>query len=273
MCWRQITLIFFLLIVLVLVTLYQPQEMPKHGISLSNTESYSQADKNTINIINIINKKNESITSFACQDIDILLKNRIIFNAHGELFYNKDRDLRLKISSLFGKEMDIGSNSTMFWFWSKRMRPSELNYSSYANMGNTGLKTPFNPLWLKGILGFDRIETKDIKISEHNGLIEIGRKERNILGDEIDRITVIDKTRQLILAHFLYEDDKLVASSEIIEMRNGYPYKILISWNEEGIAMLWTFNSPEINGTISESQFLMPNITPKIDIGVISQKL
>jgi hypothetical protein len=61
-------------------------------------------------IVRKLNQRNAKVRSFMCDNIDMKMTNRITVNVTGEIYYEKERNLRLLIGSFSGREMDIGSN-------------------------------------------------------------------------------------------------------------------------------------------------------------------
>lgn len=219
-----------------------------------------------------INQKNKKIKSFSCEEVRVYLRNRQIFRVVGEILYQKDRKFRMFINSFRGLELDIGSNNDHFWFWSRDMKPQALYYSSYEDIQHTKLKTPFHPIWLKAILGFDLIQMEKIKATNKRGpYLEILSEAKNMQNKPIIRGMVIDPTKRSIIGHYIYEDNILICSAEVFEDKKMYgmsvPAKMVIKWYQEDITMVWELDQQSINPTIFPKMWNMPDKYRKIYIG------
>lgn len=225
-----------------------------------------------ISTIEKINAKNKKIRTFTCNDIKIEAYNKIRINLHGKLFYEKDRNFKMTINSLLFKEVILGSNDNYFWFWSKRMNPPVLHYAKYEDLYKTRLKTPFHPLWIMECLGLDEISTKNIAIQKGNKYWKIYEPRMSAMNKVIRKVTVIDPKKLLILGHYIYEDEELVASSETRQFENinnfETPKKIVIIWHKENMSMVWNLNNSQTNTNLDPSLWKIPNHNRKINMGI-----
>jgi len=215
--------------------------------------------------------RNQAVSSFLCSYVRISFPDRRLLRVNGEINYKKDRYFRMLVRSVGGVELDIGSNDTNFWFWSKRMVPSALYYSSYDNLHCTRLKTPFHPVWLKGILGFDPIDIQRAMARKRGSYWEIISRSQNMQNRPILRSTLIDPQNMAIIGHYIYDQGNLVCSAEVHEHsfinECPIPAKMVIRWHEEAITMIWQLRSQCLNVNFDSRLWQMPSISPKVDIG------
>lgn len=226
-------------------------------------------------ILSSINEKKSLIRRIKVNSLVVNNKIGVLnINSSGFLTYEKDKNFRFVLNSIFGKEVDIGSNSTYFWYWSKRSTDKSLFFSSYEDIKNTRLKDPVNPLILKSILFIDNlpIENTQIYESENYFFIEweiesINDNEKMLCCMKIDK-----KTYQPHNMTLKNSKNKLI--SEII-VQNVFKYKdsylaqkIKVNWPDENIEMTWILKDIEINNSISSSYWKMPNHDHKINIGI-----
>lgn len=224
---RVLLLLFFSLIIFIIFT-YEPEKK----LIVSGFQYKTHA------IIDEINKNNQKISSFSCN-----VKTK---HLHGFLAYEKPRNFYLTL----GNELIIGSNSTHFWFWSKRMKNPGLYWSTHENFYKTRLKTPFNPLWLSKCLGVDEINYQDALIDNNRIL----KKDYNASLEPI--VNVIYFPEKIIE---IYKYGKLIARSE------RKTNEIKFNWCEENISMIWYLDNIQINKKYN--LWKMPNnITPKIEM-------
>lgn len=108
--------------------------------------------------VNAVNFRNETIKSFSCSDMEVKLwEGGMRIRLQGSLYYEKPKGFRMRINSVFGEEVDLGSNDDVFWYWSRRNKRKGLYYAHHEDFQKTRLKTPFNPLFIRASLGLDLI--------------------------------------------------------------------------------------------------------------------
>lgn len=227
---------------------------------------------NKINLNNTIvknlNKKNSAIRSIVFSNCDIYIwrKNlRLKFNSN--IFYNKETNFHMEIFSLFGKELDLGSNQEVFWYWSKREKPPALYWAYFEDFHKTRLKNPFDPLFIKSTLGIDEIKLEDAIFNENNKEIIISYKKIGSNGEELYFSIFICKKLNLINKFLLQNKNrKNLAICEIIREKNYLIKEIKYLWKEEEIKMSIIINSIKKNIDIDPKNFELPNLEPKINI-------
>ena len=139
-------------------------------------------------IVNRINNKNKKINSILIKNMPIKAKNgRMTFKLTGDLAHSKDKFFRFIVTSkITGKEMDIGSNNDIFWFWSKRISPPALYFSKHEDLWKTNLKTPLNPAWMIESLNINLIDQNNQIIFKQDldNLIKILIKNQFVFSDK-----------------------------------------------------------------------------------------
>ena len=230
-------------------TVYQP---PKP----TNTIQIRQAVPHCVNIINERNSRTQSLFS----DLNISIYEKITHKATARLAYQKNQQFRMITRSIMGLESDVGSNDTYFWFWSKRMNPPILYYARHENLFLAGLKTPFNPQWMRESLGIDIIETKNATFEINDNIVAVKQIALSPLRELISKIILIDSEHNLIIGHYLYLENKLIASTEVIEFDYDLPKRIQILWHEEKVKMIWEFNNTRTNININPQLWQIPTM-------------
>lgn len=220
-------------------------------------------------LINHINSVNSKIKSIYYPKI-IIRSGKI--KLQSVFLYEKNKKFRMKNWSFLGLEADIGSNPDVFWFWSKRMEPSALFYSSHENLSKTRLKTPFHPEWMMETIGINEIETKDLLVFDYkNYTCAAQSRMDSISGKPLTRIYLIDKDKKTFYGHYLFDrNQNLIVSFEVYDYYciNGiyFPKEIGINWNQESVKLNWQLEKPIINYKFNESNWVIPNMQPKIDL-------
>lgn len=217
------------------------------------------------NILVKLKNKLSTVKSLSAEDIKISIRR---FSTNGRLFYEGD-NLRLIISSFLGKEMDIGSNDEIFWFWSRRMRPQALYYSSHENSYNTNLRPIFNKEWVLECFIFSRVEeTEGVSFFEKEKTLIVKSLKKSSGADHVYVVTVIDPKLLFITSkHICDANDNVMASIEYKNFQKDLiPRLIEVSWYEEGIFMRWDINSVVLNESIDECVWKVPDHEPMVDM-------
>jgi len=230
---------------------------------LKSLECYNN-DEHSRRILRGVKDNISFIKSFSAPDIKIGI-GRI--NVRGQLYYEGNK-LRLVIKSFLAKEMDIGSNESMFWFWSKRMRPQALYYSTHEDVYRTNLRPIFNRDWLLDCFIFSRIQDYDGKITffKKDNILVKKQLKKVSEHEHVYLITLIDIDKLVIVEKYICDlDEQVMACIEYKDFdSNHIPRSIKVYWQEEDISMDWEIIDMKINTPINEDVWLVPNYTPKV---------
>lgn len=185
----------------------------------------------------------------------------------GMIAYQRNRNFRMQINSILGKESDIGSNNTYFWFYSKRLKPAYLYYALYRDIDKVPLKPMFHPVWLMeslGVLpyapGYYSIERKDRECWLCT------EKKRGLQGQLITTSVLIDSKRPTIIGRYLFNNEgRLIASAESDSFyRCGkafIPKKIRFMWQEEQQSLTLELENLQVNNRLPDSTWQPPRIS------------
>lgn len=219
-----------------------------------------------LSLLKTINTKNSRIKNIVCTDVQIRAKG-LPFQLKSTLLFEKEKNFRMIVKSIFGKELDIGSNDDQFWFWSKRMNPPALYFSAHKDLYKTRLKTPFHPLLLMESLSINKIKTDQVKFYKNDKYLLLEEEWTSPMNVPVIKKILIDLNLGAIKGHYLYDDGGLVASAEIKKISNGLPSEIIIIWYEENIAMSWKLDNLRINQMIDPNYWKLPNYRKTINMG------
>lgn len=219
-------------------------------------------------LVHEINQRNSQIQTFTCDDVAIKTWERgIKVRLKAELHYEKDLSFRMILDSVFGKELDLGSNDKMFWYWSRRDKHPGLYWSFHEDFYKTRLKTPFNPMFMRDTLGLNEIPQEGAKVGETEGKVIIVYEKYDSMMRPILYTIVINKTYKVVEGILVTDmGGNPLAVAEIKEHQNGLPAEILYTWYEEDKVLLLRFNNPKVNQSLSSNLWTPPNETPKIDM-------
>ena len=157
-------------------------------------------------MIKSINKRNSEIKTIYLANMPIKIKNMgFTIRASGEIVHKKEKFFRLIVThKITGREMDLGSNQDIFWFWSKRINPPYLYFSKHENLSNTNLKSALNPMLMIESLNISEIKIKEIKSfkTNDNNLL-IFEKRPSPTKEILDLVTIIDIPTKTIVEKYL----------------------------------------------------------------------
>jgi hypothetical protein len=258
---NSLTKIFLLIPILVWILCLVSQESD----ITNNQKPITCLKHNNNKVIEELNIQNSKIESFSC---NLSIKAKKLINIKGVLVYEKPTNLNTQMYSLLGQEMVIGSNNELFWFWSKRYNPNILYYTEHCNKMYSRLKTPFDPIWLISSLGLNEVSQGEIVIS--NDKMYVKNQTSSMSKNKVVIVTEVDPIKPAITANLIFEDNKLVASAEILEhsfLNTFYvPKKIRFSWYEENVSTEWLLENIQVNKKCSSDQFKIPDKWQKINM-------
>lgn len=258
----------FLTIIISIILLKQP---PPDTVLLEEkleSSQLSDIDSDLLLVIDKINKFNNSIIFFECEKLEVKIwENLFKLKLNGSLQYQKTNFFRLELNSIFGKELDLGSNESIFWYWSKRdIRPG-VYWAYYGDFNKTRLKNPFNPMFVRATLGFEEIKINDALFFKNKDNYILSYKRLNSSGEKIIFSIIINKTNKQVDGFVISnENGKNLAACEIKERQDNFPTKILYKWNEENKIMSINIKKYCVNKKINEKKFHMPNLGEKINL-------
>ena len=263
-------LIIFLFLCLIIVFLLK--QNPTQPLKISTIPQDS--DQKLIFCVKKINENTKKIFSLNYKNIKIRLVKGFYFKTKGELYFERNKKLRMIISNLTGKQMDIGSNEDIFWFWSKYMEPPIYYFSKHQNLIKINLKAPLCPEWIIESMGLKEIDIKNssfIKTKNYQGIktLKTGISEENF-----NIFTLIDTDKNVVVLRYLCDlEDNIIVSVEyknyIYVKEIQIPTHFIINWHQENIFMEWEVFNAELNESIKKNIWKMPSLEA-LDISNIS---
>jgi len=219
-------------------------------------------------VIAELNEINSQVSGFDGSDVSVKIwENGMRFKISGSMSYEKPNNFRMKVWSIMGQEMDIGSNESLFWYWSRRDRYPGLYYAAYGDYHKTRLKTPFNPVFMRESLGLNEIDATNAKIVENEKHVMVSWQKTNASNEKILYSVLVNRLSKRIDGIVISDlSSKVIASCEI-EYQGILPKKILYDWKEEQKSLVIEFSNPTINKKFSSSNWDLPRYSPKIDMG------
>ena len=147
---------------------------------------------------------------------------------NARLVMERPRNLRFRVeTSLTGPEMDMGSNSELFWLWAKRNDPPAVFYARHDRFAGSAARQmiPIQPEWIGEALGVIYLDPQ----GKHEGPIDRGnhrlevRSKLNTADGEMTRVLILNDVYGWVLEQHLYDSrGQLIASAKSSQHRH-YP--------------------------------------------------
>jgi hypothetical protein len=245
--------------------------LAKHKNKQEYKEIFTEEPKTKkadLSIINKINEKNSNIDTILIKSMPVKVTNgSISFRLTGDLSHKKEKYFRFILTSkLTGREMDLGSNNQIFWFWSKRMEKQALYYSKHEDIAKTNLKAPLNPSWMIESLNVGIIDVSKVKSSsEDDTYIHLYEIRKNAFGEDCTFITTVNKKDENIYSR------KMLDSVNRPIITTFYKGDIIyMDWKDENVSMEWNTKNKQTNVNLSESMWKIPDYKRKINMAEMS---
>ena len=164
-----------------------------------------------------------------------LWENRLRYNVKADFASAFPSKFRLQMSSIFGDELDMGSNDDLFWYWARRSESRGQFYATHDDYFKTRLKTPFNPIWIMSAMGFAPIELDESEILEREKHFVVASKGRNASGEPVIFAAYVDKEKPRVTSHVITDPvGTVLASANVLKFGNDdLPRSVLFNWHEE----------------------------------------
>ncbi len=130
------------------------------------------------------------------------------------LAFERPRNFRLRAETSFtGPEVDLGSNSDLFWLWIRRNQPPAIFVCCHEQFAHSAARQimPIEPEWLISALGvvtLDGTEQHQGPYTPHPGRLEIRSTPIPQPGQPphgSSRVTVIDDSRGVVLEQHVFD--------------------------------------------------------------------
>jgi hypothetical protein len=188
-----------------------------------------------------------------------------------DIAVERDRHLRIVVTSVAGNELDLGSNDDVFWFWAKRNPEPAVMYAGHEQLElvRDTLQIPFEPDWLMEALGVATIppegttlepaDNRTSRLVSHHTLPN-GRTIRKTITVEtchgrVLEHSVWDEAGRRI-AHATFSNHRLHAEAGVI-----LAHHIQLEWPQADVSLAMDLGQVEINPTgLPERIWEMPRM-------------
>ena len=168
-------------------------------------------------IVTTINNNTAKIQSLATDDASISVPFMPTLSAH--LYIDRPRRFRLLGETMItGREVDLGSNDDIFWFWIKRNPQPAVFYCRHDQYATSLARNmlPVEPDWVIEALGIVTLDPA----GQHSGPVRSGQGRLRIetaldtVRGRMTKVTEVDENQGWIVGQHLYDSQRrLVASS------------------------------------------------------------
>jgi hypothetical protein len=184
-------------------------------------------------------------------------KGILVPKLDANLSVESPRNLRLVATSIRGKEVDFGSNSERFWFWTKAERPDIILTATHDGQQNL-IELPFPPSWLMEALGVVPLDTSRSQLlREAADLDEVQLVSNQLLdGRPVQRVMTVNLALGQIVQHALFDQQsQLIASARMSDFRrpNGedastrLPHRVELNWVRAKMKLTLTMKEIDVN--------------------------
>ena len=201
-----------------------------------------------------LNQNTDRIQSWRANRVRITADGWLL---SGTIAVQKGRHLRLEVTSMRGKEVDLGSNDERVWVWSRDMDPGFVT-CRHENLERARQQAgiPFEPDWLMQALGVEPIPTTGVTMqsdpaNEHVRLVE------HIVsahGQPLRRAVVVDLKKGIVVEHALYNYNSIpIATAKLSDHRldkdSGVvlPHRVVIELPQNKMAMTMCLSGVQVN--------------------------
>ena len=111
-------------------------------------------------LIQVVNANTDAVRQLQTPSAYLRLNGMTSLQA--DIAVDRPRRFRLRgaLSSLTGKEVDIGSNNDVFWMWVKRQRPRAMYFARHNEFDRSSIaqSIPVRPNWLVEAMGLVQLD-------------------------------------------------------------------------------------------------------------------
>jgi hypothetical protein len=229
-------------------------------------------------VVDHLNRNVDKLHSWQAHKVQIRANN--MPGLSGSLVVEEGQHLRMLVNSLAGHEVDMGSNSDVFWIWAKRMEPSYVFCRhEQIDVARQQLGIPFEPQWLMQALGVAPIETEGLTMQ----IDPTGQRARLVQplltahGQPLQKVMVVDLVHGVITEHCIQDSrGQKIAVARLDDFRRDkasgavLPHRVKLDWPQNQMSLVMNMGEVEINPASIPSQIWdMPTMrgTQVVDLG------
>jgi hypothetical protein len=170
------------------------------------------------------------------------------------------RSFRLTAESPLGEpEVDLGSNQSEFWFWSRRSEQKYMfvAYHDQESIDKRNFPIPFQPDWIMEVFGVMPIDAENVTAQPGpygSRTVLLIADRLSPQGRPVRKITKVDACHGIVLEHALYDEQgQLIASARMshpvrdLRTQAVLPSQIDLDWPNAKMGLTMWIQHPEVN--------------------------
>jgi hypothetical protein len=240
-------------------------------------------------LVRHLNANIARVNSWRCTSAKITSRERGLtpMSLSAVISVEGDRNFRLTANNpLGGREVDLGSNSERFWFWSPRSETKHVYTARHDQLAQAQeyFPIPFQPDWLMEVLGVIPIDETEVTLEPPEPGARVGTLVANRVspqGEPVKKLTVVDLCHGLVLEHWLLDQrGRLIAKATLRDHRPDpatgvvLPRQIDLDWPQARLGLALTFGPLEVNPTrLPPQTWTMPVVPdyPPLDLAELAE--
>ncbi len=182
-----------------------------HGPYGPNTPCRLSKTPTVEEIASHINENADKIHGWRASGVSIQASG-VPVRLSGNFFVEEKQRLRLEVTSMMGKEVDLGSNDEQFWLWMRPRgkMPPAVYYAAHENIdiARQNMPMPFEPGWLMEALGIRPMSTDNVQLEGEpgNAAIRLVSQHQMPDGQLIKKVVVVHGCHGYVMEHSTYDD-------------------------------------------------------------------
>jgi hypothetical protein len=186
--------------------------------------------------------------------------------------FERPRNFRLRAETGFtGPEVDLGSNSDLFWLWIRRNQPPTTFVCRHDQFVNSTARQvmPIEPEWLiqaLGVVSFDPADQHQGPFPAGGGRLQIrSAKPVGAVGGPLPstKVTVVDDSRGYVVEQHVYDPQNVLLASAVMSRHSRdqatgvtLPRAITIKWPPAKFELNVDITDVQINTQLGNPQEL-----------------
>ena len=198
---------------------------------------------------------------------------------HGRIYAEKPRSFRMKVTAFGKDEVDIGSNTSEFWFWAAKNPDPYQYFCTYRDLTEGRIRSmplPIQPEWVMEAMGLGPYGPADkyqLESDPDPKLLRLVEKAKSPLGHPVRKVIVMNRKEmrspQPQVTAFLLLDDagRELCSAHILSTTQDrvtgviLPYKMELRVPTQKMKLALKMDGLTLNGPVANTSFTRPQMT------------
>lgn len=233
-------------------------------------------------IVDHLNTNTDKIQGWRASSVRIRAQS-VPFPLNGSMVVERDRRLRLEVTSVAGKEVDLGSNDEQIWLWMRPrgQQPPAIYHTAHADMevARQQMPMPFEPEWLMEALCIAPLSPENVEMEGDAGVASIKLVSHHDLpgGQRIKKVITVHPCHGYVMEHNCYNEQgqpivRVLLQDYRLDAESGavMPHHIKLDWPQAEMSLAMDMGHIEVNPpVIPAAVWALPQIpgTPMVNLG------